>query len=977
MKRIAATVLLALFAVLAGSLAARAQESNQAADPPDVSQYYDRVVEKLVYDIPFYLDADTIKKVSKIKAGRKFSRWRLRQTLRNFHLLGEVDNTTFLAEPEGSEKVNVTVKIYPRYILRDIRVVNNYSYNVSEILNDILRIEPGDDFRDEDIDVYRQKLKDALARKGHLKAEIKFDVVKTKREEDNKVDLRIKFNERPTFKIVRFDFSEAELGLHSRSEILKIAKWKDGMDYREDKILDGLARLRKWLRANGYLEARVPDLDLNDPTAFHIEEEKSDIIAMFPLKVGPRVDIFYDNECFTCAEMKWKFTDVLGLDNQRRFNKWIAKDFAKRIRLYFQRQGYYLADVKYEYREYTEPGGQPVKAINLTAEKGPSVSIRSIDFKENRKFEDKKLLELLKNKSTYVEEDFDKDLENVLNFYNSNGFLKAKIAQKEVTYDERKEKIDIVVVIEEGPRTILRELNLEGAKAIAPHKLKKLIAQLPETLKVDEPFNPFLVQQIKTQMLAEYFRQGYAKARVKENVEISEDNTGAVLTFTFTEGIRYHFGNLYLRGNKLTKKHIVMREIVVREGDKYNFEKIFRSEQALVQLGFFNSVDISPVNPDLDESIVDMVITVDERKSGYITGGLGYNTFTGYNTAIEIGHRNLAGYGRRISYRFEANVKDPSFQFDQRKNIVTFTWPWIARVPLDGTLTVTDMDAAQIAYDVRSFSVRIGTTLVWKKMLNFLEATHPDEKVRDLAANNHGFADPFTMRFDWELAKDFIYNVDPAVPDQEQGEVQLSTLSPMLIHDLRDNVFNPTRWTYNTIRFDYGPPWFLSQVDYLKVTGTTSWYLPIFAVMPFLPGWVFAENVVVGHLQTLRPTDTVPISRRFFLGGSTTLRGFGQNQISPVGDDGKTPVGGYFMAYQNTELRIPLPYSLGILAFFDAGDVTGGTNNYDLMKVRTTSGLGFEYLTPIGPISAIYGVKLNRQTDESMGEFYISIGNAF
>ena len=147
--------------------------------------------------------------------------------------------------------------------------------------------------------------------------------------------------------------------------------------------------------------------------------------------------------------------------------------------------------------------------------------------------------------------------------------------------------------------------------------------------------------------------------------------------------------------------------------------------------------------------------------------------------------------------------------------------------------------------------------------------------------------------------------------------------------------------------------------------------------MPFLPGWVFAENVVVGHLQTLRPTDTVPISRRFFLGGSTTLRGFGQNQISPVGDDGKTPVGGYFMAYQNTELRVPLPYSLGILAFFDAGDVTGGTNNYDLMKVRTTSGLGFEYLTPIGPISAIYGVKLNRQTDESMGEFYISIGNAF
>jgi outer membrane protein insertion porin family len=955
-----------------------AQAANDARKTDKLSRFYGREISKLKLEYPHYMDGKAIKRAAKLKEGGNFDRFRVRETLRNYYLLGDVHNAAVEAkdDPDG-KRVMVTVKLYPLYTVRDIRVVNNFSYNVQEILLDILHLESGDDWHDEDEAKYRKKLQDALARAGHLKAEVKFDVTKTKRKVDNKVDLRIKLNERPTFRIEKFDFTDSELSIYTKNEILKRAKWKEGMDFNQEDIEDGVSRLKKWLFERGHREARVPDLDYRDTGSYTIDDARSRMVARFPIKVGPRVDIWYDGECFTCGERKWKFKDVLGLDNQKRFNEWIAKDFVKRIRLYFQRQGNFLADVDYEYQEFTEPNGLKVKRLNFVAEHGPTVKIRDIAFEDNRSFDDSDLLDLLKTKKYYVETDFSKDLENVINFYNQHGFLKAGILQKVVTFDERKNKIDILVVLDEGPQTILKSVGFVGNVKVSTKRMNEVMAEMKESLRIGEPLNPFVIQNTKARLLSEYFRRGYVKGRVKESVTISEEHTEANVTFTFTEGRQFFFGNIFYRGNKLTRKHIIERELVVREGDPYNFEKIFRSEQALIQLGFFTSVDIGPVSQDFESPKVDMLVTVAERKSGYITGGGGYNTFTGYSAAYETGHKNLAGFGRRLSFRIEAAVKDPDFRFDKRAAIVAFTWPWVARVPLDGTLTVRDAELAEIAYDVRSFTVTIGTTITWMKMMNFLEATHRNPAVREAATRNHGFADPFTSHLDWEYAKEFIFNIDDAVDDQEQGEITISTLSPMLIHDLRDNPFNPTRWTRNSIRFDYGPPWFLSQIHYLKVTGQSSWYMPIFELLPFLDGWVFGENIVVGHLQTLRDTDTVPISRRFFLGGSTTMRGFGQNQISPFGEDGETPVGGYFTAYQNTELRVPLPYNLGLLGFFDAGNVTDGTNTYTVDLVRTTAGMGFRYVTPIGPISADYGIKLDRLEDESFGEFYITIGNAF
>ena len=427
---------------------ASSDDAGEELEAAELARFYGRTVSFLKFEIPRYMDDAAIKRVSKIDEGKPFDRWRVRSTLHNFYLLGDIANTAILAKDGENNSVKVTITIYPRYIIRDIRVVNNFSFNAQEVLDEILHVEPGDDWYDENETKYKKKIQDAMARVGHLKAEVKIDVDRTDRNKDNKVDLRLKFNERQKFKVSRFDLTGAELSIYSRDEILKVAKWKDGMDFNQDRIDAGLARLKKWLFKAGHREARIPDLSLDDPDGYGVDLEKSRIEVAFPIKIGPRVDIYYDNECFTCAEMKWRFTDLLGLKNQKRFNEWIAKDFAKRIRIYFQRQGYYLAETDFEFTELTESNGLKVKRINLTADKGPKVGIRKIDFKENDRFKDGELEAQLTNADVYVDEDFTKDLQNVINYYNSRGFLKAKIVQKVVTFDERKKKIDIIVVVD-------------------------------------------------------------------------------------------------------------------------------------------------------------------------------------------------------------------------------------------------------------------------------------------------------------------------------------------------------------------------------------------------------------------------------------------------------------------------------------------------------------------------------------------------
>jgi outer membrane protein insertion porin family len=186
---------------------------------------------------------------------------------------------------------------------------------------------------------------------------------------------------------------------------------------------------------------------------------------------------------------------------------------------------------------------------------------------------------------------------------------------------------------------------------------------------------------------------------------------------------------------------------------------------------------------------------------------------------------------------------------------------------------------------------------------------------------------------------------------------------------LRDNPFDPSSGSLHGITLKFASKAYLSESEFIKGTFQSSWFFLLKKRI------VFAFSLKGGAAYSFGETDELPLIERFFLGGRTTVRGYGHDLLGPKGAD-NTPTGGNVFALVNGEFRIPIRKGFGIVTFIDAGNVWIRTNDVDA-GLKYTAGLGLRYATPVGPVRLDYGHKLNREQDESTGEFHFSFGHAF
>ena len=129
--------------------------------------------------------------------------------------------------------------------------------------------------------------------------------------------------------------------------------------------------------------------------------------------------------------------------------------------------------------------------------------------------------------------------------------------------------------------------------------------------------------------------------------------------------------------------------------------------------------------------------------------------------------------------------------------------------------------------------------------------------------------------------------------------------------------------------------------------------------------------------------ETLPAFERYFMGGPTTLRGFTIQDVGPKDRDGD-PVGGSKALLLNLELQYPFTKSLRGFVFYDRGNVYGTgsdlsvtSEDYDLAEMRHSIGAGFRFISPFGPMGFAYGIKLDKQSGEEVGQLHFSAGSAF
>ena len=202
--------------------------------------------------------------------------------------------------------------------------------------------------------------------------------------------------------------------------------------------------------------------------------------------------------------------------------------------------------------------------------------------------------------------------------------------------------------------------------------------------------------------------------------------------------------------------------------------------------------------------------------------------------------------------------------------------------------------------------------------------------------------------------------------------MDIGTISPIIIRDSRDNPFNPRTGSVNSFKLDYSAGMATaSEIEFFRYIFQSSWYIPVSKSI------VWGLSARGGWAEAYGETKELPISKRFFLGGRTTVRGFELDSIGPKGSDG-SPTGGDAYLNLNTELRFPIYRSFGGLVFVDAGNVwLKSAESVNVTDLRSSAGIGLRYLTPIGPLSLDAGWKLDRESGESAWEWHFTIGNVF
>ncbi|MEK6725107.1 MAG: outer membrane protein assembly factor BamA [Deltaproteobacteria bacterium] len=609
----------------------------------------------------------------------------------------------------------------------------------------------------------------------------------------------------------------------------------------------------------------------------------------------------------------------------------------KGLERFFRKSGYSGARTDFQSRYLPEMNEIEV-AVNIEEGEplGKKVKVEKITFKGNSAISSKVLRKQMLTGRSFSEDTLAEDMDAIEFLYKKSGYLSARVAEKVVTANEDGTRVSIELVIIEGKQTIINGLEIKGNILFTNDELLR-----ESGLKIGAHFDPWVAEDEVLRITSLYFQKGYIYARVSYKKDFTEDKSGIVLKYTITEGVPVRIGKIVIQGNDFTDEKVVRRELLIKQGDPYNPELVFKSQQRVSRLGYLGSVRIVPVEEGVVEEEKDLLLSVKERKAGAIEFGAGYGTEERFRGFAELSHRNLFGTGASARLRGDISSLENTYLLGIKK-------PWLLDLPVDGRFSLVDQTMRRTSYSLEKYAAIAGLD---KDLSDFVKAS---------------------LQYEYEISRLFDVDQGAIVATEDSGTLKIGTISPIIIRDSRDNLFNPRTGSVNSFKLDYSSGIATgSEVEFVRYILQSSWYIP------FSKRIVWGLSARGGWADAYGKTADIPISKRFFLGGRTTVRGFELDSIGPKGADGSSTGGDSYLNL-NTEVRFPIYRSFGGLIFADAGNAwLRKIESVDINDLRSSAGAGIRYMTPIGPLSFDIGWKLDQKPGESAWEWHFTIGNVF
>lgn len=617
----------------------------------------------------------------------------------------------------------------------------------------------------------------------------------------------------------------------------------------------------------------------------------------------------------------------------------------------------YLSRSLYGVEITTAVTPQERNRVNVTfnVTEGLVARIKEINIVGNTEFSDSTLRGLLELDEThwlsfYTKSDrysrakLNADIETLRAYYLNRGYLEFAIESTQVAITPDKQDISITINIKEGQSYTVTAVTLQGQYLSKEDEFKSLV-----TVKPGDIYRADAVAATTKAFIDRFGTFGYTFARVEARPEIDRANGRVELVMQAQTQQRVYVRHINISGNSRTRDEVVRREFRQFESSWYDSRKIKLSRDRVDRLGFFSEVTVE--NNEVPESAdqVDLVVAVKEKPTGNLLLGAGFSSADKVSLSASVKQENVFGTGNFLGIEFNTSKSSRT----------------ISLTTVDPYFTV---DGISRAVDV---FYRIASPLN-SQGENYKLVT-PGGSIR--------FGVPFseydTVFFGIGYERTEIQGTNN-LPDsffryREQFGSTSSSV-PLTIgwsRDERDSALVPTTGSFKRANVDIG---IAGDQRYIRTNlQWQQYFTPIRRV-------TLGLNAEVGHGIGLsgRP---YPIFKNFFGGGLGTIRGFDQGSLGQVDNLGAY-IGGNRRLNINAEAYLPIPgtgndRTLRWFVYVDAGNVWAVEDDVTLESLRASVGIGFSWVSPVGPIKISYGSPFRKEPTDRIQRLQFQLGTAF
>jgi outer membrane protein insertion porin family len=943
--------------------------------------------------------------------GSDYSAVRIRESIEALHRTGRIVSVVVKAKEDGPQGVIVhyLVKLQTQADKVNIQIGNMVGTAVKEqdLLFKLSLLNPGASINDQALKDNANLILEYLRDLGYFNAEVSFKTHPIPGQ--NRVGVTFIVNPNLQVKVQEFKIN---IEGYDTSKLLSQLKLKPGEPYTRDLLTKDVEKIKDVLRKDDFL---APELE---EARRVFDSEKNTISIGLTGKAGPKVNITLDTKKEKIGSST--LTKLLPVKRDGTLDYSAIVEGERRLENYYQEQGYFFADVT-PVCSVTPPlteaegGGANNTEFLCSTLSNTELMGKTVDLKYrvdlNRRL---KLVDIrLKGTSELTIDDVRTVLEsqtaNILGviplFGYGRGYTSERILEedtstiqslmRELGYSDAKVRVNqgvspagdnliITFIVDEGPPTIVNDIEIAGNVEIAKDKL---LAQLPPI--AGQNYSRAKIRNAERKLAEYYSAEGYFDAHITSSlIEQPADTANGqkmvrVVLNVENEGKRVYVGRVLVTGNENTKEEAILRAVTLHPNQPLRASDIYTSEQNLYASDVFSNVDIKPQpagdRPD-GARIRDVIISVTEQAPRLAQYGGGYSTDVGLNGFFDIRHFNLMGRlwqgGARVRWSqrqqlVQFDFINPRFLRDGKNRFAPLTLS--AQYQRDSTVT----RFFRSAFDTGTFGIvqRIdengkpidefgndaGSPTI--NRLSFTAETNRtiDRKHRSVLYVRYRLEDVRLFNIESLLIKDLL------LPD---SRIRISGFGANLVRDTRENCSikysllqmiakgepsspcrydagDPTRGDFLTAEYNVSLPALGANIGFNKFQASYNAFytFPQFSKITFagraILGManVFAKGNRFSNVQFPDLDGILPISERFFAGGAFTLRGFDFETagprvvIVPQGtfrnskgdpvflDPFTVPFGGNALAVLNLEARIKLSKSLRAVPFYDGGNV--------------------------------------------------------